>query len=34
MEGGELEHAQFLGQDMAAVHWGWVEEDTGEKMTE
>lgn len=27
-EGGEPKHAQFLGQDMAARHWGWVEEDT------
>lgn len=28
MEGGELGHAQFLGQDMTAMHWGWAEEDT------
>lgn len=27
-EGGEPKHAQFLGQDMAAGHWGWEEEDT------
>lgn len=26
MEGGESEHSQFLGQDMGAWHWEWVEE--------
>lgn len=34
MEGGELGHAQFLGQDMTAMHWGWAEEDTAVRKAE